>query len=411
MELLLQPEAGEGAVRQYNAWADGHLLGWVRSSAVQGWLRVTVDDALAITRTAERQSLLAAIVRQAQADHLSGVVVTADAHLLLRHEARSGGFTGPLRGDLVWDLRHPLVVAPQDATDQDRAQRVLSQLEVLLPGVRVEADRPAGRLRSFVRSASGGVGGVVHLKAQQAPDALQAPDAAQPLDAKPLWLAVPLTDDVMPEGVALIIDTALAVRRRFRPLVDGVRIFLDQSAPGLGNGKWAGLAEQTVRDIHLTPAYVLVREMEALEDHLLERRSPPPSGPAPRPRSFREPSAFTRIDAVVAHEYWHQIEFDLDSRRYRDSVEFRRAVGGYFGVETLEHVIKGKAADAPVPWKVAYARLAEEVSTYATTNPKEAAAELFSQWWCTAASAVPPPSAQAFGQIVQRFFPTRDRAR
>jgi hypothetical protein len=211
-------------------------------------------------------------------------------------------------------------------------------------------------------------------------------------DAEPLRLAVPFGEAVLVEGVAISIDTALAIRGRFRPLVDDVRIFYDQSLQGLRTGSVAGAAYSAVRDIHLSPAYASVVAMDTQPGRHLGWQ-PPHVALAP----------FTRIDSVVAHEYWHQIESGLESSRYGDSVEFRRALGGYFGVETLEHVIKGSSKGAPAHWQEAYRRLHDEVSAYAATAPKEATAELFSQWWCTASD--PPPSARFFGEVLRRVFP------
>lgn len=388
-------EAGGG--RQYAAWASGRFLGRVRAVPDQGWLRVAVDDTVALSGSAERRAVLdgvAGLAASEQAyEQTVGVVLVAGTHLLLRHDARAAGFTGPLRADL--SRRRPAPdVGPRPSpehragsTEEPETDRFFSELGSLLPGVVVAPARRAGLLRTLVRSASSGVNNVVHLTAG---------DAA---DRPPLAVSVPLDADVMAEGVALAIDTALSLRRRFRPLVDRVRIFYDQSIQGLRTGLVAGAAEQSARDVHLNPAYALVGEMEALERQLAQ---PPSPGGLPRKsRTVRPP--FTRIDSVVAHEYGHHIEFGFENSRYRDSVEFRRAIGGYFGVETLEHVIKGKGADAPESWQAAHARLVEQVSSYAATNPQEATAELFKQWWCTAAD--PPPSARAFGAIVARFFP------
>jgi hypothetical protein len=284
----------------------------------------------------------------------------------------------------VRDLAQPFPVRPPAGSAQEQ---LLADLTDLLPGITVvTTDRVAGGLRSFLRIASSGVTNPVHLT------------AIDSTGTEPLRLAVPIGDDVLAEGVAQAIDTALAVRRRFRPLVDQVRIFYDQSVQGLRNGKVAGLAQPGVRDVHLSPAYASVREMDALYGDRPAEQSPLMALPP-----------VTRIDSVVAHEYWHQIEYGLEGGRYRDSIDFRRAVGGYFGLETIEHVTKGSAVSASPEWQAAHARLANEVSAYAATAPKEATAELFAQWWGTAAS--PPPSAVFFGQVLRHFFPTADLAR
>jgi len=199
----------------------------------------------------------------------------------------------------------------------------------------------------------------------------------------------------MAEGVALAIDTSLAIRRRFQPRLDHVRIFYDQHIEGLRSGKVAGTAEAWIHDIHLNPAYATAGQAEVL---------------AATPKKARTVHIllppYTWIDSVVAHEHWHQLEFSFEGDSYRQSVEFRRAIGAYFGVETLEHVIKGASAGAPDAWRAAHHRLVNEVSAYAATNPKEATAELFTQWWCTSRSR--PPCARYFGDILRRFFPQAD---
>lgn len=400
VELRREAVDGRGR-RRFSAWAGDRLLGRLTTAEDRGWLRVEVEEEGGVNGTAERQALIAAAIATARTEHLSGVVLAASSLLLVRHEARAAGFTGPLRAELVGplrDLRDPRNPGRSAQGREALQQRFLADLQRLLPGVVLEAtDRTAGRLRSLLRSASTGVAGTVHLTAQSR------------LGDEPLRLAVPLGEDVLTEGVALAVDTALSVRRRFHPLIDGVRIFYDHSVQGLRTGTIGGVAEAYVRDVHLNPAYASVGEMAALDRFLRQRRGQPEPGEPERRGPLTVQPPFTRIDSVVAHEYWHQIEFGLESGRYRDSVDFRRAVGSYFGVETLEHVIKGASSSAPPAWQAAYRRLAQEVSAYATTAPKEATAELFAQWWCTALA--PPPSALAFGDILRRFFPQADLVR
>lgn len=395
----LRPEGiDDRGDRHFSAWSDDRPLGRVRAASDHGWLRVSVDEDGVVNGAAERRALIAAVIALGAAEHASGLVLAGPSHLLLRREARAAGFTGPLRSDLVGAF--PRIGTGYEMTPAHDApqSRFLSDLQALLPGVVLTVtDRAGGRLRSLVRLASAGVAGTVHLTARWEDEPSATPS---------LRLAVPVSDDVIVEGVALVIDTALSVRRRFQPVVDGVRVFFDHSIQGLRTGSIAGVAEAYVRDVHLNPAYALGGEMEALDDYLRRRRAnQDPTEHDRRPPLTVAPPA-TRIDSVVAHEYWHQIEFGLESGRYRDSIEFRRAVGEYFGVETVEQVIKGKSASAPDAWQIAYRRLAGEVSAYATTAPKEATAELFAQWWCTAAA--PPVSARAFGDVLRRFFPDAD---
>jgi hypothetical protein len=329
----------------------------------------------------------------ARADTRPTLVLANSSDLRLRYYARAAGFTGPLRADLSRLTHSERGTALFPPPSPMGSEALVAALRSLLPGVEIEAARRSGVVRSLFRGASSGVARTVHIT------------ATGPSDARPLMLAVPLGDEVLVEGVALTIDTALSVRRRFRPDIERVRVFFDHAVAGLRDGTIAGVAEPTVRDVHLNPAYASVPELEVLDRQRWERSLAQPSGRRP----LSELPPFTRIDSVVAHEFWHQIEFGLESGRYRDSVEFRRAIGRYFGVETLEHVIKGGRPDAPLEWQAARRRLAEEVSGYATTAPKEATAELFAQWWCTPAD--PPPPAQFFGSLLRQFFPAADLVR
>ena len=72
-------------------------------------------------------------------------------------------------------------------------------------------------------------------------------------------------------------------------------------------------------------------------------------------------------------------------------------------METLEHAVKGGSAKAPAPWQAAHRRLMDEVSLYATTNVREATAEMFKQWWCRTGPT--SPVVTRFGELVDQFFP------
>jgi hypothetical protein len=393
--------------RHFTAWSDDRLLGRVTTTVDHGWLRVAFDEAGVVNGVAERQALIDAVIALARSERLMGVVLAATTRLLVRYQARAVGFAGPLRGELVGALGdlgdgRPSPGPSPSPERGDLERRFMSDLQTLLPGVVLLASsRPPGRLRSLLRVASSGMTGTVHLTAQDEHEDLAFEE--------PLRLAVPLDDDVMAEGVALAIDTALSIRRRFHPLVDVVRIFYDHSIQGLRTGSIGGVAEAHLRDVHLNPAYALVSELDSLDNYIRDRASQPQLGEHGRRPPLTVLPPATRIDSVVAHEYWHQIEFGLESGRYRDSVELRRVIGGYFGVDTLEHAIKGNNPKAPASWQAAYVRLAREVSQYATTTTKEATAELFAQWWCTAGA--PPLSARAFGEVLREFFPDADLTR
>ena len=83
---------------------------------------------------------------------------------------------------------------------------------------------------------------------------------------------------------------------------------------------------------------------------------------------------------MVAHELWHVIERSFEARRYRDSIELRRRLGEFLGVATLEYVVRPRREDAG-RGEAAQVQLRDQVSAYATTNPREATAELFQAWW------------------------------
>lgn len=397
VELVALDPAGEAeSNRRYAAVSDGALLAGLLVGTEGSWLRPSALQLRADSRMVQRRALVASLLNEAAGRGLNGVVLEAGIPLLLRHDARAAGFTGPLRRELVADLRRPL---PAPASGTRLEDRLLSELAPLLPGIEVRLGSE-GRFRVAARSVLRGTVNIGTLQARGAHD------------SRPLRILFPLADDVMPEALALVIDTALSIRHRFRPVLDRVRITFDQSTHGLVNGKWAGLAEQS-RDVRLTPAYARVGDLEALTVQLANRDRPA-EGDAPqvqvaRIRSYQGAAPFTRIDAVVAHEMWHEIQFDFDNSRVRDGIEFRRALGAYFGTETLEQVIKGKGPKASPAWRAACVRLATEVSTYATTEPREATAEMFSVWWCTPQS--PPPVAQLFDRLLHQFFPAADLAR
>jgi len=394
--VALDPTTESESDRRFAAVSDGALLAGLRVGTEDGWLRTSAWQLRADSRMVERRALVASLLNEAAARGLNGVVLPAGVPLLLRHDARAAGFSGPLREELVADLRQPLPSPPESGRIEDR---LLGGLAPLLPGVEVRMGSES-RLRVAARSVLRGSVNIGTLQAQGA------------RDVRPLRILFPLADDVIPEALALAIDTALSIRYRFRPVLDRVRITYDQSTHGLVNGKWAGLAEQS-RDVRLTPAYARVGDLEVLTVQLANRDRPPegdsPPGQAPRIRSYQGAPPFTRIDAVVAHEMWHEIQFDFDNSRVRDGIEFRRALGAYFGTETLEQVIKGRSAKESSDRRAACARLASEVSTYATTEPREATAEMFSVWWCTPQD--PPPIAQLFDRLLHQFFPDADLAR
>jgi hypothetical protein len=114
---------------------------------------------------------------------------------------------------------------------------------------------------------------------------------------------------------------------------------------------------------------------------------------------------FFPIDGVVAHEYWHNLDTTVLATP-AVYVEINRALGEELGVETFEHALRGGTAAAPVPWQQAHRRIINEVSRYATTNMREATAEMFKLWWCSSPEAPPAPLVARFGTLIDRFYPS-----
>jgi len=155
----------------------------------------------------------------------------------------------------------------------------------------------------------------------------------------------------------------------------------------------ASEAERNLGVIHLNANMAFVSGTETMARQREQRRA---ANPELIHRAVAEvPAPWSSLDATTAHELWHKIEMAWETERYADSVEFRRAVGGLFGKETLEKVFTDDDA---------LRVLAREVSGYATTNRLEATAEMFKRWWCGPAPENSIP--EQFGVIVNRFFPT-----
>ena len=97
------------------------------------------------------------------------------------------------------------------------------------------------------------------------------------------------------------------------------------------------------------------------------------------------------------------IATEHDGYHQADWISIHRALGEALGVDTLEHALRGGSPSAPPAWQHAYRRIVDEVSRYATTNPHEAKAEMFMQWWCR--SGEPTPIVARFGEIIEAALP------
>ncbi|MEO7836746.1 MAG: hypothetical protein ABIS21_03765 [Acidimicrobiales bacterium] len=378
--LQLRPDAdtGNGGPPTFGAWSDDRRVATllIRVDTLASALQVTVADPVLCTLE-QSGELLRAVVAHARTIPVPHVeIATVDP--LLRDDARRTGFECHLRRPLRCRADEPASASrPADARD-------MADIVASLVGVRVTVV-PAPRWIS--RMARGAVAGFAAMVRYN----------VDPQDGRPaLAVTVPDRADAIPESVALTVDVALSVRRRFGAAIDHLQtLSFDHSSHGLKGGQLAGEAHANASIISLNASYVLAAYLE-------EDRRHSPSVSAAGDRALLPPP-FTSLERTTAHELWHQIEATFEARRYRESIEFRRQLGDHLGVETLEHAIRGRHADAPPPWRAAQGRLVEEVSDYGGTLPGEATAEMFKDWWCPVTDL--SPTVARFGELVDRYFP------
>lgn len=195
--------------------------------------------------------------------------------------------------------------------------------------------------------------------------------------------------DLLVEQVARVVDVARRMRLRFGAALAHARLVtIDHGQPGFRTARYAGMAHLTLGAIHLNGSLFLPEELAALE----RKRASRAGSPRARPPA-RSGTGYTQVDGTMAHELWHQIELEFMSREYRRSIEFRRRIGEYFGVATIEHAVENRGP--------AHDRLAQEVSAYGATRAIEATAEMAKLWWCGSRA----PAAQHFAAVVDEFFP------
>jgi hypothetical protein len=282
---------------------------------------------------------------------------------LTRTEARLAGWTGPLRAP----LRPPGAMRPRAADADPR----LTAVQELLPGIDVAR-------RGFGRK-------VLNLRAVAADGGLR------------MRLKAPDRNDLMSEVVAAALDTAFAIRRRYGRMTAGVHtITIDDGAGGFDDHATAGSTQGGSGTIYLETSLAFADALSADRIRRGGRRGV--SAAVPRP--------WFHIDGVVAHEIWHNMDATLAAMP-GVYVEFNRALGAELGVETFEHALRGRGAGAPEPWRAGFRRIVDEVSPYATTNMREATAELFKLWWCASAQSPPSPLVARFGALLDRYFPPR----
>jgi hypothetical protein len=247
----------------------------------------------------------------------------------------------------------------------------LAVVQDLLPGVDVSR-------RGFGRT-------VLHLRAVAADGGFR------------MRLKAPDRSDLMPEIAAAALDTAFAIRRRYGRMAAGVHtITIDDGAGGMDDHMTAGSTQGGSGTIYLETSLAFADALSA--DRLRRGGRRGVSAEVPRP--------WFHIDGVVAHEIWHNMDATVATTP-GVYVEFNRALGEELGVETFEHALRGRDAGAPEPWRAGFRRIVAEVSPYATTNMREATAELFKLWWCASPHSPPAPLVARFGALLDRYYPPR----
>ncbi|MFI5046043.1 MAG: hypothetical protein ACHQIG_03185 [Acidimicrobiia bacterium] len=357
MELHHDPDAPTGATAVLAV--DGHdVVAAVRVGDDAGGV-VAVDVAAPerVGRAEARMLVEAAMTLTPRAGDAPRSLMVSDA--LVRFEARRVGCAGALRG----------LLSPPGAEVPD-APSFAGAMSAFLPRCEVRERRMWLRAPE-VRVAPDGGGGRVRIR-------------------------LPREDEVMAEPVAAAADTALAVKARFGKAARGIdALSFDHGGVGLATGDVSGLAEGASGVVVLTPNFVVPDLLER------ERRTRAQASRRTRPEPA-DAVPFGSLDEVVAHECWHYLDAEVRVSG-TDYVAFNAALGEALGVASLELALRGRERGAPPEWQVAHARLVEEVSAYAATNPREATAEMFSLWWCGrgGSSAV----VATFGELVERVFP------
>ena len=323
----------------------------------------------------EAAAVVAAVA--ALADRSPITLCTND--LLLRYEARCAGFAGGLRQPLRSGAAEGAVGAHAPAGS--RPDWLGHLVETMVPSVTVVARST----RSITRRATSGMPSLIDLGVRIA-------------GVGRLTVVCPDVDDLIPESIACAIDTVAEIRRRF-PIATGAieTVSFDQSSHGFNVSKHAGTAHRNLPLIHLNASLAHAEGLVTLARRRLARQSKRPPATAAPPATY--------VDAVTAHECWHQMEGAWEARSYRSTVEFRRRLGEHFGVATLEHAILGGTEAEPPAWPAAHAALTTQVSGYAGASRYEATAEMFKLWWCSPADSW-SPAVRRFGRLIEDLLPS-----
>jgi hypothetical protein len=275
---------------------------------------------------------------------------------LLRAEARAAGWAGPLRGPL------------HRGGARVGSDELPAAVHALLPDVAVER-------RGFGRRVAS-----LHATAD---------------DGLRLRVTLPDRPDVVPELVARVVDVAFGVHRRFGRMASGVRgITIDDGAGSFDDHSTLGSAQSGTGTFFLDTSLAFADALSAQRVRMGGRRGV--SATVPRP--------WATVDGVVAHEYWHNLDATVVASP-ATYVEINRALGVELGVDTFEHALRGRDTGAPPEWRAALVRIVTEVSLYATTNWREATAELFKLWWCASPTQPRAPIVERFGALLDEQYP------
>lgn len=376
------PDDGSGASGFAVVLGDRRVAG-LRAVPQGDLLEVSAQLDPGVFGRARSRELLGNVVDVARARGFERLVLDTQ-DVLLRDEAARAGMAGPLRGRLsaaVADVRPAPPVAGDGGLDAVALGEAVGRL---VPGASVAGRAVGNPMRAGIRRALFGMPSTVDL--------LVDPDDG----GEWIRVVVPRRADVVVENVARCVETLVAVRRRFGTATPPtLTVSFDYSDIGLKSGKISGSAATQVGAIHLNASHCLANDIEETRRRAAERGGTGVSA--------RVEAPFSVVDGTTAHEMWHQIEAGFEAARYRDSIEFRRGLGAYLGVDTLERAILGSSRTAPAAWQAAHRRLVQEVSLYAGTSPREATAEMFKLWWCSAGTTT--GIVACFGELVDGLFP------
>jgi hypothetical protein len=364
--LQLRRGPDDATTGRLDAWrGDRQVAALVESPAGAG-ATVTLLGREAPMDPAEVRALLDALIALPTGLEL----VTADP--FVRDIARRHGFDGALRGALA-----PVTSGARGRADDPAGVR--DAVQRLVPGIDVGLQPLPGPARALLRRAVSGVGRTFDLVARSDEH------------ARPIRFSVPQRHDLLVESVARCIDITIEIHRRFGRVASSARrVSFDYADFLLLSGHNVGSADRGSGVIHMNAS---LASLEGLMEMELQRARHGGGG------SAGVLAPYHQVDGTTAHEMWHQMEGAIEARRAMDGIELRRRLGEALGVETLEQAVNGGRPRAPQAWRVAHARLVDEVSPYAATAPLEATAEMFKLWWC--AVGEPSPIVRRFGELAE----------